>query len=348
MLAAEASRNMPKPHARIVVLVALVVLLIAGCVISVRLWQTNTKGEDIYYIWGEGQRILGGENPYARVLEGNMRDNDKYATYLPLFYELAALTQLAGLRDYQPWIAFWRLIFLLFDLGIAVVIFAALYRRRLLLAALFGAAFWLFNRWTLHVVQVAHMDFVALFLLVLSLELLDRHWIVSLLLFGASLAIKQIGVFMVPLYLLWTWQAANRDTAVKRTLIAVAAIVAIPLLASLPFLIWNAEGLIKSVLFSATRLPADHFGAPSIDGHMGWIGIPAKLPTLALMVLAYLIAWRKQAGRYISTLFVMVAFADFNSVLFRQYLVWVVPFIPLVLCDLSDRSMSIARTPADG
>ncbi len=334
---------MSMPRTRVLVVVALAVLLVAGAFVSVRFWQTETKGEDIYYIWGEGQRILAGENPYARVLAGNMRDNDKYATYLPLFYELAALTQLAGLRDYEPWIGFWRLIFLLFDLGIAVVIFTALYRRRLLLAALFGAAFWLFNRWTLHVVQIAHMDFVALFLLVLSLELFDRRWVLSLVLFGASLAVKQIGVLMAPLYLLWTWQAANRENAAQRTLLAVALMGAIPLLASLPFLVWNPAGLIKSVLFSATRLPTDHFGAPSIDGHLGWVGIPAKAPLLALLAITYLLAWRRQAGRFISALFVMAAFTDFNSVFLRQYIVWLVPFIPLVLCDLADRGVVVAR-----
>jgi hypothetical protein len=32
----------------------------------------------------------------------------------------------------------------------------------------------------------------------------------------------------------------------------------------------------------------------------------------------------------------MVTFVDFNTVLFRQYLAWIAPLIPLVMCDLWD------------
>jgi hypothetical protein len=317
--------------------VCLLVILLASVAVNVRFWKTETKGEDIYYAWVEGGRIVNGENPYARVLTGNMRDNDKYATYFPLFYEISALTEWAGLRDYEPWIGFWRTIFLASSLAIAVTLFLLVYPRGKLLAAIFAAAFWLFNRWTLHVSMIADLDFVPIFLLIASLGLFRKHRLAALVLFSLSLSIKQIGIFLAPLYLVWTWQAVEvRRDRLKQTLLAALIIACIPFLTSLPFLSWNAEGFAKSIFFSVTRIPADHFGTVSIDGLMRWPGVAGKLPMLTLMLLATALAWRRKIGPYTGALLIMATFVNFNAVLFRQYLVWIVPFIPLVMCDVWD------------
>lgn len=330
---------MQKLQSHKIALLALLVILLAGAVVNVRVWNLETKGEDIYYAWVEGGRILGGENPYARVLAGNMRDNDKYATYFPAFYELSALTQWAGLHDYEPWIAFWRVVFLAFNLAIGALLFLLLYPRGQLLAAVFAAAFWLFNRWTLHVTQVAHLDFVPIFLLLISLGLFRKHRWASLLLFSLSLSVKQIGIFLAPLYLIWTWQAVEvKGDRLKHTLLAALVIASAPFVTSVPFLAWNAEGLVKSVLFSVTRNPADHFNVASLDGLMGWLGWPGRLPMFALLVLGYALAWRRKVGLYTGSLVVMAIFVNFNTVLFRQYLAWIVPLIPPVMCDLWDAS----------
>lgn len=318
------------------ILAGLLFLLVFVTVVHVRLWPTPTEGEDVYYAWVEGGRILAGENPYARVLAGDMRQNDKYATYFPVFYALSALTQRLGLADYPAWIAFWRVIFLLFTLATGLLLFALPARRGQTALAFFALAFWLFNRWTLHVTQIAHLDPLPIFLLIASLALFRRRRTASLLLFSLSLGVKQIAVFLVPLYLIWAWQESDgdgRDRA-RATVRAALLIASVPLVASLPFLAWNAEGFVKSVLFSATRLPSDHFAAPSFDGHMGWLGIPAKLPMLALMALALWLAWRRKIGRATASLLVMACFVDFNSVLFRQYLAWVVPLLPLAVLEM--------------
>jgi uncharacterized membrane protein len=322
---------------RTIAVVCLLVILLAGTAVNVRFWKTETKGEDIYYAWVEGGRILNGENPYARVLTGNMQENNKYATYFPLFYELSALTEWAGLRDYVPWIGLWRTIFLAFNLAIAAALFLLIYPRGKLLAAIFAAAFWLFNRWTLHVALIAHLDFVPIFLLIASLGLFRKHRLAALILFSLSLGVKQIGIFLTPLYLVWTWRAAAvKGEPLKETLLAALVIASVPILTALPFLIWNAEGFAKSMLFSVTRIPVDHFGTVSIDALLGWRGLPGKLPMLALLLLITALAWRDKIGRYTGALFGMATFVNYNAVLFPQYLVWVVPFVPLVMCDVWD------------
>ncbi len=324
---------MNRSYWRTVALICFLVLLLGGVAAHTRLWRLPTRGEDVYYGWVEGQRLQKGENPYARVLTGNLRDNDKYATYFPVFYYGSYLTIVAGLDTYEEWIAFWRVIFLLANLGIAGVLFYLPFRRKIWPLALFGLAFWLFNRWTLHVTRIAQIDFLAILPLIISVALFPRRRYLSLLLLSLSIGVKQIGIFLVPLYLIWIW----RETAqgkLKATLIAGALIASIPVLTSLPFLIWNPEALVISVVFDALRNPADHFNVASFDAMIGWVGLLAKAPMIALMLLVFALAWQRHIGRWLATLLVMAVFVDFSSVLFRQYFVWEAPFIPLAALDL--------------
>src|SRR5688572_1819796 len=95
--------------------------------VNIKFWSLDTVGSDTYYAWVEGRRILEQKNPYARILDGNMEENNKYATYFPLFYEASAATQLLGLSYYNDWIGFWRYIFLLANILTGIMLFTALY-----------------------------------------------------------------------------------------------------------------------------------------------------------------------------------------------------------------------------
>ncbi len=318
-----------------------ILLIIAlGIIVNLKilnLWEYDPGGNDIYYTWLEGKRLLAGENPYARILAGNIRENDKYATYFPLFYLLSAFSQWIGFRDYSTWLDLWRPIFLAFNIGIGVLIFYQFYQDRLLLLGLFSSGFWLFSRWTIHVTKIVHIEFIALFLLLLSLILLPRKTYLAFILFGCSLAIKQVAIFLLPLYLIWAWQLAE-ENKLKEVITALFYIALIPSILSLPFILWNAEGFFKSILFSATRLPDSHVNADSLDAiisynYSNFIGIKAKLPMVFLMSIIFLGSIKRQIGIYTSVLLMMAVFINFNSVLFLQYFCWVVPFIPLVLCD---------------
>ena len=64
--------------------------------------------EDIGYAWKEGTNIVDGLNPYARTLLGNLRDNDKYPTYLPFVYYFSALLQKLGFTTFRDFIYIWR------------------------------------------------------------------------------------------------------------------------------------------------------------------------------------------------------------------------------------------------
>ncbi len=304
---------------------ALAIALIATRV-NLRFWSLDTVGSDTYYSWIEGRRILNGRNPYERVLHGDMEENNKYATYFPLFYEASALVQKLGIKQYQAWIDFWRYIFLACNVAVGLALCAMLFSRRTWSLALLAMPFWYFNRWTLSASATVALDFIPIFLMILSLGLFERYRKTSLILFGVSLAIKQIAIFLVPLYLVWEYQQTR---SFKKTVMAGVWIALVPLLASLPFLFWHAEGFIKSIAFSATRTALNHFGAESIDSILNLSGLVARIPFLIMLGGAYFVAWQKSTARYGSALLVMGIFIAFNSILFTHYPAWLMPLLPL-------------------
>ena len=66
---------------------------------------------------------------------------------------------------------------------------------------------------------------------------------------------------------------------------------------------------------------------------MAWNDLPARVPMLFMFVLVYFAALQKKIKVFMSAFLVMLTFVEFNPVQFRQYLLWVVVFIPFLLVD---------------
>lgn len=337
---------------------ALAVLLAGSALLQISLWSDDPSGYDIYYLFLDGQRIIEGQNPYSRVLEGDMKLNDKYTTYFPGFIGLGALTQLFGLQDFTAWLIFWRWVFLLCNLGITALLFAWAAARGAPAAGFAVASLWTFNRWTLFVVHVLGMDFLPLFLLLVSLALVvpgsfrgrgeenvlapavnsRRLWL-GLLLFGISLSMKQIAVFLTPIYLIAAWHGSPRNK-LRAALLAGAVIAAPVLLTSLPFLFWDLKGFLKSILFSTTRDQQQFFqAAPSLDIYLGLSGMLARIPMLVLYAAIYWAAARKEISFLMACSLGMGLFVAANSIYFDQYMVWaVLPLLAFAVTALPVRS----------
>lgn len=298
--------------------------------------QPVLENQDIYYSYLEGSRLREGKDPYARILDGNMLDNQKYATYFPLFYELSYISQKLGLRSFFKWIAFWQLVFTVFEYLIGLLLFLVFARRKLEWLGIFAVAFWFFNRWTLKVVEESNLDFIPIFLMLLSLALFPRYKWLSIVLFSLSLGFKQIAIFLAPLYLIWIWRAAAESDRWKDLLRAVLLMVSVPLISAIPFLIWNAEAFVKSIAFSATRLGSDQFEVPSVDQLLGWQGLPARILLLVLILAVALAAFRGYGKKYFASALAMSIFVDYNAVLYSQYPAWVVPLLPLIFLDFEN------------
>jgi hypothetical protein len=310
--------------------IAVLLIALIAFRINMRFWPLETVGSDTYYSWVEGRRILDGRNPYERILHGNMQENQKYATYFPLFYEASTLVQLAGYRQYHPWISFFRYIFLIFNLATGLILFVLTFSKRTWALSILAVLFWYFNRWTLTASRIVALDFIPIFLMVLSLGIFERYRKTSLLLFSFSLAFKQIAIFLAPLYLIWEYEQSR---SIRNVISAGVWIASIPLLSSLPFVYWNAEGFVKSIAFSATRDAATQFGSDSIDVVANLTGLLARIPFLAILLGVYFTAWRNAVGRYGAAMLVMAVFIGFNPVLFIQYLAWLMPLLPLAAVE---------------
>lgn len=314
----------------------------AGLLIHITFWLTpsdSLKGDDIYYIWLEGKRIIAGENPYARVLVGNMRVNDKYATYFPLAYLFSALIQKLGFPEFRDWLYLWRPISFVFHIGIVALTLRYFQKRGLWILGFVASTIILLGRWSLYIIRVHHLEFAAIFFLLFSLVLLKEKTKLSLLMFSISLGIKQIAIFLLPLYLIYLWKNAGENRRTQNLVFGFLIIFSVPFFISLPFVIWNAEGFFKSILFSATRLESSHIqSAPSVDvifsQKFTWIvGLKAKLLMLFLMGMIYLSFLKENMSIFVCSAMTMMTFLYFNSVLFLQYFVWPLCLIPFALVE---------------
>ena len=331
-----------KPKLRLISLLVLTILLILGWFVYASIGVVkNMEEQDIYYSYVEGQRLLQGENPYERILSGDMRINDKYATYFPLFYEFSYLVQALGREGFDGWLDVWRFVFVMCCLGTGVLLFLPFWHIGLEWIGIFASAFWLFNRWTLTVISIVHLDFLAIVFLVGSLLALPRNRNLSLLLYSVSLAFKHIAIFLLPLYLIWIWISLDRDHW-KEIFKSLLWIGSIPLLSAIPFLIWNAKGFLLSISFSLTRFAFSSFSAPSLDEFLDWNGILGRVPLLILLVSVYWFVCSSQIALYTGAFLIMSIFIGFNSVLFVQYMVWLVPLTLLLILDLKEKRFHFA------
>ena len=296
--------------------------------------KENRAGNDIYFDFQEAQRIIAGENPYERILAGDMRTNQKYATYFPLFYLLSAGTIKLGFQEFQQWLALWRIVFLGFNAGAGVILFYLLWPKRGLMLAAFGVMFWFFSRWNLRITTSANIDYPAVFFLLLSFWLLPRHRVWSFLVLGLSLGFKQVDSILVPLFLIAVWQMEKQHRI--RALLGVSVALASTLvISSAVFLAANPEAFLKSMVFEAVRDPASHIDAASLGVMFGWSSATSRLPFFALIALVYALFWRRKIGFYTAGLLALASFINFNPVLFLQYFVWLTPFFPLAASELA-------------
>ena len=170
---------------------------------------------------------------------------------------------------------------------------------------------------------------------------------------GAAIAVKLYPVVLVPVLVAWVWRRQGRRAAVAA--LAICAVVA--LVSFLPFLVMAPEGVASSLwrqlgrplqiesLGSAALLAVHHlFGMPleweSSHGSQNLTGAAAvvaaaltSLVQLAVLVWLFLRFGRGTATperlvRYAAA--ALVAFVALGKVLSPQFLVWLLPLVPLV------------------
>jgi uncharacterized membrane protein len=183
------------------------------------------------------------------------------------------------------------------------------------------------------------LDFIPLFFLILSLALLQKHPKVSFLIFGFSLAFKQIGIFILPLCVYWAWLYAEREARIKSFIINLLFIALIPLITTGPFVIWNFNGFVTTMLVSLSRAPASLDNLYTVSAFMKWTGFTGSLPLMLLMVLAFAISIKYRLGPFKAALITLLVYVGFNLAFFPSNFIWVIPLLPLSIYEsLPERS----------
>ncbi len=288
---------------------------------------------DIYFVQQEGVRMARGENPYSRILQGNMRENQKYPTYFPLTYLCSAATSLTVGERYRDFQLFWSPVCVVSHFAIGLLLLVQLGRRCGTVYGVLVGLFWALGRWPLAAMTGEFQDPPAILAFVLSLILYQRRPRVACLIFGLSLAIKHLDIFVAPLFLIWEYKRSGREGAARRVAEAVFFILLIPAVLSLPFLVSSPEGFVKSILFSGTRLAEDSVGASSFDARIGLEGLTARIPLLLLMSLLYIAAYQGVLKPWGSAAFCFALFLSFNSVVFTLYICWLMSLVPLAVVE---------------
>lgn len=301
-----------------------------------RLYAEPLEAGDIEYVWQEGNAVLQNQNPYAKAATSDYGSN-KFATYFPISYIASAIIQKSGASSFEEFTRVIRPIVIVSQLLTALCVLFYLYRKNRLILGILGFFLVMFHRFTLYPLRVAHIDFPAMFFLIVGMMLLKRKPMLAYLAIGLSLGIKQMAIFIIPIILIYIWQQyASR----KQLGIALASIAIIPAIAFASFAIDNPKGVLASILFSVSRQATGDIATPDIAAMLSTESSLARILMFGLMALAYLAVWKKQAGLFGATLAVFVVFAGFNPVLFYQYLAWIIPFVPLAI---SEAALSAAR-----
>ncbi len=301
------------------------------------------KKEDIYYEFQAAKQLQNNENPYDRIVGSDMLENDKYATQLPLYFYFLSLVRSVAQDDFSGFIEMYRGILFCFQLAGGVFIYLIFRRANNRLLGLCAAFFYCFNVWTLNSFLYLKQDMIALALLIASFYFFRnvRYRWVSYLLYGVSLGIKHIGIFVLPLYI--TPLVFKEDTP-KKFWLNMTVLLGTVLVPTLPLFVDNPNTFVKSMLFSVTRAPLSTdilFGYSELlikynsafdSGTLVEQLLP-RVPLVVSSVLAAALLFLKKIPASTYLFVSIMVFAVFNPVIFAQYITWLPPLALLAVVD---------------
>lgn len=294
------------------------------------------KKEDIYYEYAAAKQMQEGENPYVRILEGDMLANDKYATQLPHYYRTIQLIRNYSEDNFSGFIESFRFVLYCAQVTGGIFIYQIFKREKKHLLGIAASVFFVFNVWTLSSIIYLKQDLIAICLLIMAFYFLDnkKYNFLSYILYGFSLGMKYIGVFAFPIFIL-TSIKNKQDT--KKLLINLMLMLTVLVAPSVKFMYEDFSSFSKSIMFSVTRSPS------SSDIPFGYSGLLVEKPEtyrdaavfdkllprlpLAISILVVLVLlFSKKIDKPTYLFLSLLVFSIFNPVIFPQYITWIPPF----------------------
>lgn len=302
-------------------------------------WEYGTS--DISYEYQAATELKSGVNPYERILSGDLLINRKYATLFPLYYYFLLLVASFSKYDFYSFLGNYRNILFVSEIVSAFFIYLMFKKRGLTAVGLLALSFFVLNRWTINSISDLKQDFIAISLLLASLYFFEAKPRLSYFLYGFSLGVKHLGIFIFPIYLT---PFIFKSRKLKDFLFDLLVML-IPILGpAIPFLLDKPKAFLFSMLFSFTRKPATTsitFGFDrllvlynvGVSNNKVFYYLLPRLPLLIFSLFNVYLLFAKKIQIYPYMLFSVFIFISFNPVLFDQYFIWLAPFTFLSVLD---------------
>ena len=216
--------NLKKPN----ILRLLLVIIVFVSAIYIRITYFQQTGKDIYAYEKAISDLFAGINPYKWTIESYSNPDDPgnhgYA-YLPAIMYLNGFLYLIHLLSGISREVLWKIPVLLCDIGVGVILVKKLFKKDYWIL-MFGLLIWFFNPYFLLRSNYVFWDPIPVFIMLLSLEFLEKDSVLSGAFYALSVAFKTFPVILFPVFLI---KSKN-----KLKFLTAGALVA--LLISLPFL----------------------------------------------------------------------------------------------------------------
>ncbi len=301
---------------------------------------------DIDYEYQQATQIGAGQNPYAKILDYDLLTNRKFATLLPLYYYFLYIIVLAGNFSWYNFALIYSNVLWAAEMFGALAIYFIFRRENKKALGFVAANFFMFNRWTIANISDGKQDVIAIFLLMASIYLLTsknknaKIW--AFFVYGLSMGIKHIGVFVAPIFLM---PLINREFSFK-DLLKGAALFLIPTFGvGIPVIVKNPLAFFYSMLFSFTREPSKlgvEFGYQNLlvlynvgveKNNIFYYLLP-RLPLVVFSALNLVLLWLKKIPTMLYCLTGLFIFIAFNPMLATQYFTWITPVLFLAGLEL--------------
>lgn len=317
--------------------------------------KANWKAEwefadsDLTHEFKAAMEVKKGINPYKRILGGDLLVNQKYATFMPLYYYTLIFVDSFSNNDYDRFLEIYRDMLSCAQVLTGLLFYIYFRGKKNRLMGFAAMLFFLFNRWTINILSDGKSDSLAMCALVASLFLYKSHFRLSFFLFGVSLGMKHIGIFLSPIYAL---PIIFRTRSVKEYLIDVLVFCIPTLLPALHFILNSPLSFFYSMLFNITRqhyTTSVSFGFEKllvlydvgVKNNSLLFYILPRLPLIILTGINVLLLFLKKTKISWYALASIFIFVAVNPVLIDQYMTWITPMLFISFLDLDKHKLEI-------
>jgi len=297
---------------------------------------SDNKHPDVWYHYRDSQLIYKGTNPY---ILWETDPNNKPLGYFPLFNMIGALPMYLGFTSYDQWTNVMRILFFISELSVGVFLFEISRYVKKPVLGLLGAGTWFFNLATIKVWEIQQTDSIVVFLALLGVYYLEKRPDLANLILGVSIGIKQITMFLIPLFLLVQVRIISEQNKSKTGQIVVFArtlflIAIINLITSLPFLLLDYKTFFRGFLTEGVENPASSTyltgGYHRVFYNLFLNSLPApflRVPVVFAYLGLYVTYIRQRFNKYLFSGIVFLTYIYFSPIVWEQYFVWPIPFI---------------------